>query len=101
MTEHEPVKTCEEAAKVRNVTVDSGAKALLIKDNGKKLTLEGVPYYLAVMSASKKFHEKAGVRWREPEEIRELMVDTMESSEYCGLSTLTELMFEINCAPSV
>ena len=49
----------------------------------------------------KKFHEKAGVRWREPEEIRELMVDTMESSEYCGLSTLTEMMFEINCAPSV
>ena len=28
------------------------------------------------------------------------MVDTMESAEYCGLSTLVEMMFEINCATS-
>lgn len=59
VTEHEPVRTCEEAAKVRNATLDSGAKAMLIKDAGKKLAKEGVPYYLAVMSAGKRFQNKA------------------------------------------
>ena len=59
VSEHKAVRTCEEAAQVRGVTVDSGAKAMLIKDAGKKLTLEGVPYYLAVMSASKRFSNKA------------------------------------------
>lgn len=59
LTTHEPVKTCEEAAKVRNVSLDSGAKAMLIKDTGKKLTQANVPYYLAVMSGSKRFNSKA------------------------------------------
>lgn len=57
-TEHEPVQTCEEAAKVRNVSLESGAKAMLIKDCGKTLTREGVPFYLAVMSASNRFSSK-------------------------------------------
>ena len=55
VSEHEAVRTCEEAAKVRGATIDSGAKAMLIKDAGKKLAKEGVPYYLAVMSAGKRF----------------------------------------------
>lgn len=59
VTEHKAVRTCEEAAQVRKVTVDSGAKAMLIKDSGKKLAKENVPYYLAVMSASKRFSNKA------------------------------------------
>lgn len=59
VAEHEPVRTSEEAAKVRNVTVDSGAKAMLFKDAGKKLAIEGVPYYLAVLSASKRCSNKA------------------------------------------
>jgi Ala-tRNA(Pro) deacylase len=44
---------------VRGVTLDSGAKAMLLKDTGKKLTLEGVPYYLAVLGGSKRFSSKA------------------------------------------
>ena len=29
------------------------------------------------------------------------MKDTVENSEYCGLSTIVEMMFEINLAPNV
>ena len=58
ISEHEAVRTCEEAAAVRGVSVDSGAKAMLLKDSGKKLTREGVEFYLAVMSASKRFNSK-------------------------------------------
>ena len=47
----------------------------------------------------KKFCQGAGVRWREPEEVDLIMKDTVESSEYCGLSTIVEMMFEINLAP--
>lgn len=50
--------TSEEAATVRGVSLASGAKAMLIKDSGKTLTLEGVPFYLAVMSASTRFSSK-------------------------------------------
>ena len=49
----------------------------------------------------KKFCQGAGVRWREPEEIDLIMKDTVENSEYCGLSTIVEMMFEINLAPNV
>jgi prolyl-tRNA editing enzyme YbaK/EbsC (Cys-tRNA(Pro) deacylase) len=37
VTEHKAVLTCEEAAEVRGVELASGAKAMLIKDSGKKL----------------------------------------------------------------
>jgi Ala-tRNA(Pro) deacylase len=40
------------------VSLASGAKAMLIKDCGKTLTREGVPFYLAVMSASNRFSSK-------------------------------------------
>jgi hypothetical protein len=50
--------TSEEAALVRNVSLNSGAKAMLLKDTGKKLTVEGVSYYLAVLSASNRFSSK-------------------------------------------
>ena len=49
----------------------------------------------------KKFCQGAGVRWREPEEVDLIMKDTVENSEYCGLSTIVEMMFEINLAPNV
>ena len=52
LTIHEPVKTSEEAAAVRGVTLASGAKAVILKDCGKKLAKEGVPFYLLVQSAS-------------------------------------------------
>mgnify|MGYP001589813133 CR=1 FL=1 len=37
VSEHKAVLTCEEAAEVRGVDLASGAKAMLIKDSGKKL----------------------------------------------------------------
>ena len=55
VTTHKAVLTCEEAAEVRGVSLASGAKAMLLKDTGKKLTKEGVTYYMAVMSAANRF----------------------------------------------
>jgi len=77
LTEHKVVMTCEEAAEVRGVSLDSGAKAMVLKDTGKKLALEGVPFYLAVLSASKRFNSKAfkkiinckSLRFATPEEV--------------------------------
>ena len=37
ISEHKAVLTCEEAAEVRGVSLASGAKAMVIKDSGKKL----------------------------------------------------------------
>lgn len=50
ITEHEAVRTSEEAAMVRGVSLDSGAKAMLLND--------GVKLVLAVMSASRKLDSK-------------------------------------------
>jgi len=50
ITEHEPVRTSEEAAQVRGTTLDSGAKAMLICNSASMV--------LAVMSASKKLDWK-------------------------------------------
>ena len=58
VSEHKAVLTCEEAAEVRGVSLESGAKAMLIKDSGKKLSREGVEYYLAIMSAAHRFSSK-------------------------------------------
>jgi Ala-tRNA(Pro) deacylase len=77
VTDHKSVMTCEEAAEVRGVSLDSGAKAMVLKDTGKKLALEGVPFYLAVLSASKRFNSKAfkkiinckSLRFATPEEV--------------------------------
>ena len=77
VSEHAPVLTSEEAAKVRNVSLDSGAKALILKDSGKKLVLEGVPFYLAIIGASRKFNSKQfkklinckNIRFATPEEV--------------------------------
>ena len=58
LTTHAPVKTSQEAADVRGVTLESGAKAMILKDTGKKLTKENTPFYLAVVSASQRFNSK-------------------------------------------
>ncbi|OMJ80379.1 hypothetical protein SteCoe_19373 [Stentor coeruleus] len=50
VTEHEAVRTSEEAAQIRGTTLDSGAKAMLLT-NGPAL-------FLAVMSASRKLDSK-------------------------------------------
>ena len=40
LTTHEPVKTSEEAAAIRGVSVDTGAKAMIIKLSGNKKSQE-------------------------------------------------------------
>ena len=80
ITDHKAVLTCEEAAEVRGVELASGAKAMLIKDSGKKLAKEGVPYYLAILSASTRFNSKRfkkilgakDVSFAKPEVVHEL-----------------------------
>ena len=62
---------------MRGVSLASGAKAMLLKDCGKKLTLENVSFYLAVLSASKRFSSKEfkklinvkNIRFATPEEV--------------------------------
>ncbi len=49
--EHEPVKTSEEAAIIRNTSLESGAKAILINVDSKY-------FCLMVMSAAYKFNNK-------------------------------------------
>lgn len=88
VTEHKAVMTSEEAAEVRGVSLASGAKAILLKDTGKKLALEGVPFYLAVQSASNKFASKTfkklinskGIRFATPEEYSTLQDAYLEPS---------------------
>jgi Ala-tRNA(Pro) deacylase len=71
--EHEPVYTSEQAAKVRNYPIDSGAKSLLLKSRSE--------FLLAVLPGgkrldSKKFKEVAGIgdfRFALPEEVKEIM----------------------------
>ena len=71
--------TCEEAAEVRGATLASGAKAMLLKYTGKKLSNEGIEYYLAVASAANRFSSKQfkktinckSFRFATPEEVWE------------------------------
>ena len=45
LTEHEPVRTSEEAAKIRGVALKTGAKAMIVRGKDK--------YYLLVLPADK------------------------------------------------
>jgi len=79
LSEHKAVLTSEEAAEVRGVSLESGAKAMLLKDTGKKLALEGVPFYMAIISGSKRFSSKhfkklissKSIRFATPKEVWE------------------------------
>jgi Ala-tRNA(Pro) deacylase len=70
---HEPVFTSEQAAKVRGLSLDSGAKSLLLKANDK--------YVLVVMSGSKRIDSKKlkttlgtkKIRFATPAEVKEQM----------------------------
>ena len=53
VTTHEPVKTSQEAATIRGVSLESGAKALLIRDTKTN------DMFLTVMSASEQMDSKA------------------------------------------
>eukprot|EP00347_Sterkiella_histriomuscorum_P018587 403344942 len=78
LTTHEPVLTSKAAAEARGATLASGAKAMLLKDNSKNVA-ESALFYLAVMSASKKFSWKLlkkvlkikNMRFATPEEVYE------------------------------
>lgn len=62
---------------MRGVELGSGAKAMLIKDSGKKLANPDVLFYLAVVSASKRFDSKLfkklikckNIKFASPEEV--------------------------------
>jgi len=56
--DHKPCRTSEESAQVRGVSLDSGAKALLICGKKKSARDGDVSFYLAVMSASNRFASK-------------------------------------------
>ena len=58
VTEHAPVKTSQEAADIRGVALESGAKAMLIKDEGKKLARPDTLWYLAIMAANRRLSSK-------------------------------------------
>jgi len=68
--------TSKAAAEIRGATLASGAKAMLLKDNSKNVA-ESALFYLAVMSASKKFSWKLlkkilkikNMRFATPEEV--------------------------------
>jgi hypothetical protein len=50
LMEHEAAKTSEEAARIRNTSLESGAKAILLKADKN--------FYLIIISASLKFSNK-------------------------------------------
>lgn len=103
--EHEPVYTCEQAAKIRGVSPDSGAKALLIKSKEK--------YFLILLQGSKKLDSKKlrlqtdikDFRFATPEEVVATMhcrigacypfgnIINLETFADTGLSQLEEINF--------
>ena len=78
--QHKPVFTSKEAAEVRGVSLDSGAKAMLLRDNSSESVETSVLFTLAVMSASKKFSWKLvkkvlkvkNMRFATPEEVQQV-----------------------------
>ena len=58
---------------------------MILKDCGKKLTLENTPFYLAVISASKKFNSKTFKKLSKCKNIR--FANTEEVLEYSGCIT--------------
>lgn len=73
ISEHEPVYTSEQAAKVRNESINSGAKSLLLKaDNGFVLVVLPGGKRLS----SKKLKDFLGLkksRFATPQEVKEIM----------------------------
>jgi Ala-tRNA(Pro) deacylase len=65
---------------VRGVSLDSGAKAMLLRDNSSKSVETSILFTLAVMSASKKFSWKLvkkvlkvkNMRFATPEEVYQI-----------------------------
>ena len=82
---HEAVLTSKQASEVRGVTLASGAKAMLLKDNASKLENMDtkVLYTLAVMSASKKFSWKLVKKLLKAKNIRFATVEEVQKVTGC------------------
>ncbi len=80
MTTHAPVKTSQEAADIRGVSLASGAKAMLIADGSKKLAQPGIVWYLVVMAANRRLNSKVfkkvigskNIKFAEPDKVRQV-----------------------------
>ena len=65
---------------MRGVSLGSGAKAMLIKDCGKSLKVPDVQFYLAVLSAARRFSNKdfkkligvKNIKFATPEEVKKV-----------------------------
>src|SRR6266446_8368642 len=96
--EHEPVHTCEEAATVRGLSLEQGAKSLLFKTK-VGFVLVVVPGDKRVDSRSlKKILGVKDARFASPEEVEELMVCKIGScypfGNVAGLRTLADRSFD-------
>ena len=80
--EHAPVKTSAEAAAIRGVTLASGAKAMLVKNGATKGLAAGIPFILAVMSASRRFSWKLLKKSIESKKLN--MAEAAEVKEVTG-----------------
>lgn len=70
LTEHEPVRTSEEAARVRGTDIHSGAKAMIAKS--------GITYYLVVLPADKKIDWKS---LKHVLEVKDISLAALEEAE--------------------
>ena len=70
LTEHEPVRTSEDAARIRGVALKTGAKAMIAKHKEQ--------YYLLVLPADKQIHWK---RMRDILNVRDIRLATEEEAE--------------------
>lgn len=70
LTEHEPVRTSEEAAKIRGVALKTGAKAMIVRDKDD--------YYLLVLPADNRIDWK---RMRAILHVGNLRLATEEEAE--------------------
>jgi Ala-tRNA(Pro) deacylase len=73
--DHEPVYTSEDAAKVRGLTMESGAKSLLLKTNDK--------FLLVVIAGNKKLDSKKLKRTLNVKKIRFANSDEVENKMGC------------------
>ena len=73
--EHEPVRTSEEAAKIRSVDIKSGAKSMIIRSDGK--------FYNFVLSAAKK------INWNK--------VKTILNSKSASFVSPEEVLENVHC----
>ena len=65
--------------------MDSGAKAMILKDCGKKLTIPDTPFFLIVISASKRFSTAKFKKLIKCKNMR--FANTEEVFEYSGCIT--------------